>query len=114
MFDQLAGERELLLRLSYTCLVALPLLDVAGQAQYKGDHIPGFLGLESGAQAPPGIYVGDLLWVYPTNTVKDNNGDQVNQRGSLISTLDGALISFVSNYRVLGANYGATIVIPFI
>jgi hypothetical protein len=52
---------------------------VTSSAQYKGDHIPGFLGLESGTQAPPGIYAGDLLWIYPTSTIKDNNGNKVNQ-----------------------------------
>jgi hypothetical protein len=83
-------------------------------AQYKGDHLPGFLGLESGTQAPPGIYAGDLLWVYPTGTVKDNNGNKINQRGSLTSTLDGILLSWVSNYKIGGANYGATVVVPFI
>jgi hypothetical protein len=84
-------------------------------AQYKGDHIPGFAGLGSGTQAPPGIYVGDLLWVYPTSTIKDNNGNKINQGGgSLTSTLDGILLSFVSNYKVFGANYGTTVVLPFI
>jgi hypothetical protein len=87
---------------------------VSASAQYKGDHIPGFLGLESGTQPPPGIYVGNLLWVYPTSTVKDNNGNKINQRGSLTSTLDGILLSWVSNYKIFGANYGATVAIPFI
>jgi len=55
-----------------------------------------------------------LLWVYPTSTVKDDKGNKINQRGSLTSTLDGILLSWVSNYKILGANYGATTVIPFI
>lgn len=96
------------------CLLAFLLIGLAGNAQYKGDHIPGFLGLDAGTQAPPGIYVGNLLWIYPTSTVKDDNGNNVNQRGSLTSTLDGILLSWVSNYKILGANYGATTVIPFI
>ncbi len=89
-------------------------LSIPAFAQYKGDHLPGFLGLDSGTQAPPGIYAGDLLWVYPTSTVKDNNGNQINQQGSLTSVLDGILLSYVGNYKILGANYGATVVIPFI
>lgn len=36
---------------------------LVSEAQYKGDHIPGFLGLESGSQAPPGLYVGNVVWV---------------------------------------------------
>jgi hypothetical protein len=94
--------------------LGLIFLVVPASAQYKGDHIPGFLGLDSGTQAPPGIYAGDLLWVYPTSTIKDDNGNKINQRGSLTSTLDGILLSWVSNYKILGANYGATAVIPFI
>jgi hypothetical protein len=95
-------------------LLGLLFVSIPASAQYKGDHIPGFLGLESGTQAPPGVYVGDLLWVYPTSTVKDDNGNKINQRGSLTSTLDGILISAVTNYKFLGANYGAQVVIPFI
>lgn len=83
-------------------------------AQYKGDDIPGTLGLQSGTQAPPGLYVGNLLWVYPTSTIKDNQGNQINQRGSLTSTLDGIVLSGVTNWKFLGANYGAAVVIPFI
>jgi hypothetical protein len=33
------------------------------RGQYKGAHIPGFLGLESGLQAPPGLYVGNVVWI---------------------------------------------------
>jgi hypothetical protein len=82
--------------------------------QYKGDHIPGFAGLESGTQAPPGLYVGDLVWVYPTGTIKDNNGDKINGSGSLTSALDVVLGSVVTNYKVFGANVGAQVAIPFI
>ena len=59
-------------RLRQFCLlVSVVFMAVAGQAQYKGDDIPGFLGLQSGTQAPPGLYVGNVVWVYPTDTIKD-------------------------------------------
>ncbi len=96
-------------------LLGITFVVLPASAQYKGDHIPGFAGLESGTQAPPGVYAGDILWVYPTSTIKDNNGNQINHGGgSLTSSLDGILLSYVSNYKVLGANYGATVVLPFI
>jgi hypothetical protein len=82
--------------------------------QYKGDHIPGFAGLESGTQAPPGLYVGDLVWVYPTGTIKDNDGNKVNGSGSLTSTLDVILGSAVTNYKFFGANVGVQVAFPFI
>jgi hypothetical protein len=84
-----------------------------GEAQYKGDHIPGFLGLSSGTQAPPGLYVGNVVWVYPTSTVKGNDGRSIN-RGSLTSTADIILVSVVTDYKVFGANIGGSAAFPFI
>jgi hypothetical protein len=46
--------------LAWTCFI-VTILAARCQAQYKGDHIPRFLGLSSGTQAPPGLYVGNLL-----------------------------------------------------
>jgi hypothetical protein len=91
------------------------LLSFPLQAQYKGDDIPGFLGLQSGTQAPPGLYVGNVVWVYPTDTIKDNNGNTVGQqRGSLTSTADVILVELVTNYKLLGAEVGFQAAIPFI
>jgi hypothetical protein len=96
-------------------LFAVLLIALVGQAQYKGDDIPGFLGLQSGTQAPPGLYVGNVVWVYPTNTIKDNNGNTVGQqRGQLTSTADVILIDLVTNYKLLGAEVGFQAAIPFI
>src|SRR6516165_6303248 len=96
-------------------ICAILLIGVASHAQYKGDDIPGFLGLQSGTQAPPGFYVGNVVWVYPTDTVKDNNGNTVGQqRAQLTSTADVILIELVTNYKILGANIGGDVAIPFI
>ena len=96
----------------FFCVIVLS--GAVSRAQYKGDDIPGFLGLQSGTQAPPGLYVGNILWTYPTSTIKNSFGEKVNQAGSLTSTLDGILLSGVTNWKFLGANYGASIAIPFI
>jgi hypothetical protein len=96
-------------------VLAVALISVSSQAQYKGDDIPGFLGLQSGTQAPPGLYAGNVLWIYPTDTVKDDNGNTVGQqRGSLTSVADVILIDLVTNYKFLGANVGFQAAIPFI
>ena len=91
------------------------LTAVLCRAQYKGDDIPGFLGLQSGTQAPPGLYLGNVVWVYPTDTIKDNNGNTVGQqRTQLTSTADVILVELVTNYKLLGANIGFQAAIPFI
>jgi hypothetical protein len=97
----------------WSCLVFI-ILAARSEAQYKGDHIPGFLGLSSGTQAPPGLYAGNLVWVYPTSTVKDNNGNSISLPGSLTSTVDVILLSGVADHKLLGANVGGAVAIPFI
>jgi hypothetical protein len=102
-------------RLGPCCyFLTLVLITVSAEAQYKGDHIPGFMGLQSGSQAPPGLYIGDVVWVYPTSTVKDDAGNAINLPGSLTSTADIILVNLVSNYKVFGANIGGSAAFPFI
>jgi hypothetical protein len=98
----------------FCCLMIFLLIAVNAEAQYKLDHIPGFIGLESGTLAPPGLYVGDLVYEYPTSTIKNNNGNSINLPGSLTSTADIILVTFVPNFKILGANIGASIGFPWI
>jgi hypothetical protein len=99
---------------SCCCILTFLLIIVSAEAQYKGDHIPGFVGLESGSQPPPGLYLGNLIYVYPTDTIKDNNGRGINLPGSLTSTAPVILVNAVANYKLLGGKVGASIGIPFI
>jgi hypothetical protein len=101
--------------LSLGCLLLVVVLaPLRTQAQYKGDDIPGFLGLENGTQPPPGLYLGSLAWVYPTSTIKDNIGNSVTLPGSLTSTAEIILVNVVTNYKLLGGNIGASAGFPFI
>lgn len=88
----------------------------AAQGQYHGDDIPGFLGLQSGTTAPPGVYVGNVVWIYPTDTIKDANGNTVNPQHNLHlpSTAEMVLVELVTNYRFLGANVGLQAAVPWI
>lgn len=102
------------LRLILRAWLIVTVLTAMSEAQYKGDHIPGFIGLESGSQAPPGLYIDNLVWVYPTSTIKDNAGNAISLPGSLTSTADVILLSAVTNYKVFGANVAGDIAFPFI
>jgi hypothetical protein len=84
------------------------------QAQFRGDHIPGFTGLSSGTQAPPGLYIGSVVWVYPTDTIKGNQGKNIALPGSLTSTAEIILVSLVTNDKLFGANVGGSVGFPFI
>jgi len=95
-------------------LLGFLLIAVASYAQYKGDHIPGFTGLENGTQAPPGVYVGSMVWVYPTSTIKDDNGNSVTLPAGITSTAPIILVNVVPSFRLLGGNAGASVAFPFI
>jgi hypothetical protein len=98
----------------FCAIVGFLVIALISEAQYKGDHIPGFLGLQAGTQAPPGLYVGNLVWVYPTSKIKDNEGLGTNLPGSLTSTADIILVNLVTNYKLFGAKVGASAAFPFI
>jgi len=97
----------------FYCLLAFLFIALSSQAQYRGDHIPGFVGLESGTQAPPGVYLGDLVYIYETSTIKGNKGNSVSLPGSVTSSADAVLVQVVTNYKLLGANVGGSIAFPF-
>jgi len=97
----------------WSCMVVV-VFPVVSQAQYKGDDIPGFLGLQAGTQAPPGLYLANVVWVYPTSTIKDNSGNAIHLPGSLTSTAEIVLVNVVTNYKLFGANIGASAGFPFI
>src|SRR4029077_15261750 len=104
-----------MISLRFYCSLLLFLFAApVSQAQYKLDHIPGFVGLESGTLAPPGLYVGNLVYVYPTSTIKDNSGNGINLPAGLTSTADVILVTVVPDYKILGANFGASIGFPWI
>lgn len=111
--EQGCGARQLPRVILWSCLIAA-VLAVPTAAQYKGDDIPGFSGLQSGTQAPPGLYLGNVVWVYPTSTIKDSNGNSITLPGSLTSTAEIILVSLVTNYKIFGANLGGSVGFPFI
>ena len=108
------GRNWLPLRFILWSCMMLIAFAVVSEAQYKGDHIPGFLGLDSGTQAPAGLYIGNVVWVYPTGTIKDNSGHAITLPGSLTSTAELILASVVTNHKLFGANLGGSAAFPFI
>jgi hypothetical protein len=111
--EQSSRARQLLRVILWSCLI-LTVFSMPTAAQYKGDDIPGFLGLESGSQAPPGVYLGNVVWVYPTSTIKDSSGNSISLPGSLTSTAELILVNVVTPYKVFGANIGGSAAFPFI
>lgn len=79
-----------------------------GSAQLKGHYIPGFTGLENGTQAPPSISLGVPVYVYPTDSIKDDHGNTL-ASPSVTASFFGLGVVWVTNAKILGANLGGSV-----
>jgi len=100
------------IKLSFTFL--LLLISLLSHAQLKGGHILGAMGLQSGTQTPENtlsVYVPGYF--YNASSLRDANGDKAIANPDINMTITGAGASYVSDFKILGANYGATILLAF-
>ena len=88
----------------------VPLL----QAQERGQYLPGFSGLNSGIQAPPGFTYANYFFWYPSDRLNDSNGDEVRLDVELDLVADFSLFVYTTKAKFLGANYGMAVGIPFV
>ncbi len=81
-------------------------------AQMKGDHLLGDYGLAAGTQPPPGIAIAVPVYDYYSTKFIDNHG---NKTGGLNvnAFLLGIGCSVVTNFKILHANYGASLLFAF-
>jgi hypothetical protein len=74
--------------------------------------IKGMYGMMSGTQAPPGLYAGMFGAVSWADEIRTSGGNNI--RGPEVKQeIFGPLVQWVSNFKILGGTYGATIAIPF-
>jgi hypothetical protein len=100
------------LRAIGVALASLLLGAADSAAQLNGQNIKGDTGLKSGSQAPPGAYVAIPLWFYTADAVKDRDGNEF-LTGNLDAALFGAALNVVTTRKLLGANYGFLVVLPW-
>jgi hypothetical protein len=82
-------------------------------AQLNTQHIKGGVGLKSGSQPPPHVYViAPYVYVYNTDTVRDRNGDRVPIDATITSVAYAGGVSVVTGRKLLGGFYGFQILAP--
>ena len=95
-----------------TLLVAAP-----AQAQLNGSHTLGDFGVQSGSQPQPGFYAALFYLRYEADTIKDADGTVVRPSPGAPGGIEVAAVAptawYVSKNRILGAHYGAMVVVPF-
>jgi hypothetical protein len=97
--------------------LATLVLAVPAQAQLNGSHTLGDFGVQSGTQPHPGFYAALFYYRYDTDTIRNADGDTIrlapDAPGSLGMNAAAPLLWYVSKAKVLGANYGAFVVLPW-
>ncbi len=92
----------------------LLILYFTGNAQLKGGHILGAMGLQSGTQAPANtlsVYVPGYL--YEACSLRNASGNKAIANPDITMFITGAGASYISDFKILGANYGASILFAF-
>ena len=106
-------NRRLLLYAAMVC-AALALCATQAQAQLLGHNTPGDFGLQSGSQAPPGIYLIAPLYVrYDADTLRNGLGNRLPTQSEVAVNSYVFGVSWVSKTKVLGANYSLQFYLPF-
>lgn len=93
------------------------LLAAPARAQLNGSHLTGDFGVNAGSQPQPGFYAALFYVRYDTDEIKDADGDTVRpfpgDPASVTVNAMAPLVWYVSKAKVLGANYGAYVAMPF-
>jgi hypothetical protein len=100
--------------------VALALVAAAAapaRAQLNGENLLGDMGMKSGTQPEPGVYVANIYYRYFADAIKGPDGESVTldptQAGSQTIHAAVPLVIYVSSKKLFGANYGMMAVMPF-
>jgi hypothetical protein len=93
-------------------VLALVLGFVSAASSAQQLIVKGEYGLMSGTMAPPGFYVGALGAFSWADELKTPEGDTLTGP-KLSQEIFGPLVSYVSDFKILGGNYGAMAVVPF-
>ena len=97
--------------------LAMALCATPAYAQLNGENLLGDMGMKSGSQPAPGLYVGSLYYRYRTDTIKGPDGKTLglDPTGEAQQTIQAAvpMAIYVSKKKVLGANFGMMAVMPF-
>jgi hypothetical protein len=105
-------HRTLLIRPLLVMIMSLSLANYC-RAQLKGDHVMGDAGLQSGTQAPPSMSIVVPFYFYNAGTFKNSSGDKVSPVPNINVFFTAIGGSIVTNQKILGGNYGASLLIPF-
>jgi hypothetical protein len=102
----------------FATAIVLPFLfATSAHAQLNGENLLGDMGVKSGTQPEPGLYVSTIYYRYRADSLKDAAGRSVNAdpSGDAAQTINAGvpLVYYVAPKKVLGGHFAAMAVVPF-
>ncbi|MGE0863162.1 MAG: transporter [Vicinamibacterales bacterium] len=86
------------------------------RAQLNGENLLGDMGVKSGTQPEPGLYVSGIFYRYRADSIKDPKGNPIvfDPAGSGSQSINATvpLFYWVTPKKVLGANFAMMAVLP--
>ena len=102
----------------FAIAILLPILFATpAHAQLNGENLLGDMGVKSGTQPEPGLYVSTIYYRYRADSLKDADGRSIHAdpTGDASHAINAGvpLVYWVTPKKVLGANFAAMAVVPF-
>lgn len=89
------------------------LLVLAQEAAAQQLILKGEYGMKAGDQPPPGLYAGVFSGMAWNDKFVTQRGNTLPSAGHVDQYLVGPLVSWVTDEKILGANYGMLLAVPF-
>jgi hypothetical protein len=87
-------------------------------AQLNGHNTLGDFGLLAGTQPAPGFYASAFYYRYSSDTIRNRLGDRITldpgERGDITISALAPFVWYVSDFKILGANYSAVAALPLV
>ena len=102
-----------MLRCALQVIIPVVFVALAGyaHADVNGHNTKGDYGMFSGSQPDPGFYIAPLYINYDADTLRNSSGDKIPpSEGELGFDAVAPIFAWVSNKKILGGNYGLTII----
>lgn len=86
-----------------------------GSAMAGAHYVGGSLGINAGSLPPPGFHYKMYNVFYKADSEQDSHGDDIKNMGLDVHVFANVhQFAYISDYKLLGANVGADILIPFV
>lgn len=117
--DELEEKEAMMKKLGYSVIcMGIACLMMAGfvstAAATGNGYTPGSEGVLAGTVPPQGVHYRQYNVFYDTDTLKDDNGDKINNGFDLNVFAQAHRLIYISPKKILGADYGFSVILPVI